>query len=74
MADPTTELGAALAWLALGEQVFQRGQALWNELKPILTAHGIEADDTVLDKIIANAAIREEQAKVDAGLPPGGPA
>lgn len=60
------QLAAAIQWLALGQQVVAGGEALWKELKGVLTSHGIDADNAALDRVIVDAARRKAQAEADA--------
>lgn len=64
------EFQAALNWLALGQQVFEKGAGVYAQIKAVLAANGIEADTAALDAVIADAERRKEQARIDAGLPP----
>lgn len=60
------QLQIALQWLALGQQVFAKGEAVWNQIKGVLSANGIEADTAALDQVIADASRRKAQAERDA--------
>jgi hypothetical protein len=60
------ELQTALAWLSLGQQVITAGEDVWNQIKGVLAANGIEADNAHLDAVIADAARRKAQAEADA--------
>lgn len=61
---------AILQWLALGEKVVLAGADVLAQVRAVLAANGIEADTAALDAVIVDAARREEQARIDAGLPP----
>jgi len=60
---------AAIQWLALASQIMNGGEALWNKIKGVLAEHGIEADTSTLDGIIADAARRRAMAEADAKGP-----
>lgn len=60
------ELETAMKWLALGQQIVQRGTAVWEQIKGVLAQHGIEADTVALDDVIADADRRKAQAERDA--------
>jgi hypothetical protein len=66
VAAVTTLLSPATAWLALGEQVFAGGTALWNKVKATLVDNGYTGDTTVLDGLIADSERRKALAAADA--------
>lgn len=60
------ELETAMKWLALGQQIVERGTLVWEQIKLVLSQHGIEADTVALDAVIADADRRKAQAEADA--------
>lgn len=59
-------LNALVQWLAIGQQVFSGGTALWTDIKAVLANHGVSADTAALDAVIADATTREARAEADA--------
>ena len=70
LATAQQSLAAATAWLALGEQVFAGGTALWSKVKKALVDNGYTGDTTVLDSLISDSDRRRAQAEADAAAPP----
>lgn len=62
-------LAGLIQWLTIGDQVFDKGQAVWSDIRKVLEAHGIAADNAALDAVIADAARRKALAQQDAGSP-----
>ena len=60
-------IAALINWIQIGQQVFSAGQGVWDEIKGVLAAHGIEADTAELDRVIseAQAAKAKEDALID---------
>jgi hypothetical protein len=69
LAQAQQDLAVATAWLALGQQVFAGGTALWSKIKATLVDNGYNGDTSVLDGLIADSDRRKAQAESDA-VPP----
>ena len=61
-------LAAILQWLGLLQQIEQKGAAVFASVKKALADHGIEADTSALDEVIADAARRKALAEREAGI------
>jgi len=59
-------IAAILAWIQLGQQVWEAGEPAFRAIKAALTPHGIEMDDSLLNAVIADAAARKARAEADA--------
>ena len=59
-------LPALIAWIQLGQQVFDGGTELWGKIHTLLQDNGIEADNQALLAGIADAQRRKAQAQADA--------
>lgn len=62
----TIDMQAAIKWLVIGQQVFERGREVWEPIKAVLDANGIATDNVALDKVILDAERRKAQAQRDA--------
>lgn len=52
-------------WISIGQKVVEAGLPLWNDIKGVLAAHGIEADTSALDNVIADAQARKAAAEAE---------
>jgi hypothetical protein len=59
-------IAAIVAWIQIGQQVFEAGTDLWREIKDLLKDHGIDADNEALDAAILDAEARKARALADA--------
>lgn len=59
-------VAAIIQWIALGQQVFEKGSAVWSQIQAVLAANGIEADTAELDKVIIDAERRKAIAEAEA--------
>lgn len=57
---------ALLAWIKLGQQVWEVGAPAFESIRKALAAHGIDQDNALLDVVIAEAPNRKAQAQADA--------
>lgn len=57
-------LGSILDLLKLIEKIYSSGklQAVYEDVKRVLGSHGVETDNIELDRVIADAAVRQAQA------------
>ena len=62
-------LKVALQWLTIGQQVIAKGSAAFGAVKAALAAHGIEADTSALDAVIADGEARAARARAEANAP-----
>lgn len=65
-------LQAIFQWLALLQQLEQKGSAAFAAVKQVLATHGIEGDTAALDAVIADAARRKALAEAEARPPEPG--
>jgi hypothetical protein len=63
---PVLSIAAIIQWITLGQQVFERGSAVWAQIQGVLKANGIEADTSELDKVIIDAERRKAIAEAEA--------
>ena len=59
-------IAAIIAWIQIGQQVFDQGTALWERIKPLLHDAGIDTDNAALDAVILDAQARRDRALRDA--------
>lgn len=57
---------AIVAWIQLGQKVFQAGAPAWNSIKAALAQHGIETDTEELNAVIVDAERRRAIAEAEA--------
>lgn len=61
-------LAALLQWISIGEQVIDKGTAAWSDIQAALARNGIEADNALLDAVIADDVRRKGLAEQDAAV------
>lgn len=59
-------IAALIQWITIGEQVWQKGEGLWNQIKQVLADNGIDADTSKIDESIADADRRKGIAENEA--------
>lgn len=57
---------AIIQWIAIFDQIRQRGGTVFSQIKTVLAANGIDADTSALDEVIADAARRKALAEREA--------
>ena len=60
------DVNAAITWLQLLPRIIDAGQPAVNAIVKTLKDHGIEADTTALDAVIADADARRARAEREA--------
>jgi hypothetical protein len=60
-------IAAIIAWIQIGQQVWEAGDAAIQAVRRALRDHGIDADNALLDTVIASARERKARAEADAG-------
>lgn len=70
------DIATITRWISLLENLRAAGKPAIDAVRDALAAHGIEADNALLDGVIADATRREALAEREAGLAPAnlGPA
>jgi hypothetical protein len=61
------DLNGVIQWINALEQIKAKGQPVVDAIRSALAAHGIDADNALLDAVIADDARREQLARQDAG-------
>lgn len=60
------DLQTVIHWLDLLRQLYEKGQPAIDAVKQAMAAHGVEADNAILDRIIPDAARQRELARREA--------
>jgi hypothetical protein len=62
-------IAAIIQAFSVAQQVYKAGQPVWDAIKGVLAAHGIQADTTELDAVILDAGRRQALAQAEADKP-----